>query len=308
MIVYSAHGDLIVSRSIDMTAKVCDTKTGALVHNITIDGYLALSHACSPQGNCLASSWNGNIIRVWSMETGVWIHTLAGHTGLAYGVVYSPDGSRIATCSYNSTIQLWDAGTGQCCQTMQGDNERLMYVLYSPKGDQLVTMSGDGASVWDLSTANRRHDMPHRHGTLHSIVSTLNSVQFATTKRPCGSLQLWDTQSGECLHTLPEATKAAFSPSGAIIACSSHSKGVRLWNVASAERLAVIDGFPSEVSDIAWSHGPTGDNLVAVGMWVHGQVESHDDGRGTMPHSSVLESNEWVSFTQGGRTFRTYKD
>ncbi|MGI2909796.1 WD40 repeat domain-containing protein, partial [Hassallia sp. VBCCA 56010] len=78
-----------------------DVATAKLSQTLTGQSYSVNSVAFSPDGktlasgsgdNTLASSINGNTIKLWDVATGKLSQTLTGHSNLVRSVAFSPDG------------------------------------------------------------------------------------------------------------------------------------------------------------------------------------------------------------------------
>jgi WD40 repeat protein len=82
---FSPDGKKLASASLDLTARVWDTETGAQL-------LILKGHAQSPT----------------SIATGVWT------------VAFSPDGKMLATGGSDRTVRLWEAETGRELKTLSG--------------------------------------------------------------------------------------------------------------------------------------------------------------------------------------------
>ncbi len=72
------------------------------------------------------------------------------------------------------------------------------------------------------------------------------------------TIRIWDTVSGEVVHTLEEHTapvvSMAWSPDGQMLASAAHDKTVRLWSAETGQSLLTLEGHThSFVSSVAWS-------------------------------------------------------
>ena len=161
------------------------------------------------------------------------------------GVAFSPDGSVLATTMVDATVALWDATTGEL------DAE---FVASPPRSDgetsevwPLVDMAFSGDGLW-LAAASA---LPNRS----------NSHWAAT----------WDVSTGaEVSVAIGHSTNissVALSPDGSLLATSSLDSTVKLWDVATAEEVGVLDHVEQALSA---RFSPDGSRLVvASGATVH---------------------------------------
>ena len=106
---YSPDGKRIVSAGNDMTVRIWDADTGALLK--TLEGHqdiVVSSAAYSPDGKRIVSASDDMTVRIWDAETGKAIKTLKGHTSPVNWAGYSSDGKTLASESRDGTILLWD--------------------------------------------------------------------------------------------------------------------------------------------------------------------------------------------------------
>jgi dipeptidyl aminopeptidase/acylaminoacyl peptidase len=120
-VAFSLDDRLIVTGSLDNTARVWEAVSGKAV--FTLDGHArpVAAVAFSPDGRLVASAEGERSagaparphqIRFWDAVTGKELFQFAGHDSDVLSLAFAPDGKRLASGLRNSSILLWDL-TGQ---------------------------------------------------------------------------------------------------------------------------------------------------------------------------------------------------
>jgi WD40 repeat protein len=109
--------------SLDETLRVWSIANGRLVFSVAVEEVVhgsfrsgVVDIAYSPDGACIASSWQDGKVRVWDAKDGRLILCVDGH-GCFAAVAYTQDGARIITHEREDDkehIHMWDAKTGAC--------------------------------------------------------------------------------------------------------------------------------------------------------------------------------------------------
>ena len=184
-------------------------------HIATLEGHTSRirSVAFSPDGTTLASGSVDNTVKLWDIATHAHIATLE-HTDRANSVAFSPDGTTLAAGSIDH-ITLWNVATGKTIATLAEHPYTNRSVVFSPDGTTLASGSGDHIRLWDVEMRIPITTLRHRQGVVvHSVV---------------------------------------FSPDGTLLASGSHDHIVKLWDVATGENIATLEGHTGEVSSVAFS-------------------------------------------------------
>ena len=99
-------------------------------------------------------------VRVWRMEDGKLMATIrAEHVQC---VAFSKDGKWIAAGTYDGDVMVWDAKIYRQARTTWRTNDVIRGVEFSPNSAQLVVFGDHTATVWDITTRERRVG-PLRH-------------------------------------------------------------------------------------------------------------------------------------------------
>jgi WD40 repeat protein len=120
----------------------------------------------------LLSGSKDKTIRVWDMETGEHTATLTGHNGAVYALAVHEN--RLFSSSHDRTIRMWALGTWAMLRTVACAQEQYPRCL-AVSGSQLVSGSYTIRKISDPADAAAR-----------------------------GELQVWDLQSLDHQHTLPQ--------------------------------------------------------------------------------------------------------
>lgn len=154
-------GDLrIATASLDGTARLWDTATGALLATFEHDrASLGLPLRCtllgvawSPDGSRIVTTCEQRIAVVWEVNRPeAPIAILRGHTEGVEWAAWSPDGKQIVTASYDQTVRVWNADGSGTALVLPHDSG-VLSAVFNRDQDKLLSVSSDDRSayVWDL--------------------------------------------------------------------------------------------------------------------------------------------------------------
>jgi RNA polymerase sigma factor (sigma-70 family) len=155
-------------------------------------------------------------------------------------------------------------------------------LLAVPQDDPSVKWSKEGAGfglirLEDLATGEYLLNLPGRGGQSHPLgfspdgrLLVAQHFDFAGRPRPAGrgvecdhTLRVWEVATAGEVLALPSVLNArvAFSPDGRVLAVSSPSQQILLWDLRRGKELRRIRGFGAEVVSLAFS--PDGSRLVS---------------------------------------------
>ena len=230
---FSPDSTLVATGSFDGTVRLWDTTQGTLQHDLKgDDAYWVLSVAFSPDGKQVASGYLGNMVKLWDTKTGALQCDLKGHSKRIAQVLFSPIGRLVASGSWDSTIKLWDTTQANAQPAQDGHSDKVLMVVFSPNGKLVASASAD-------------------HGW--------------TSAHP-GILKLWDTNTGNLLHTLQGVSGVSrsdiaveFSPDSKLVAFRS-AITLRVWDVNTGTPQRAINLDPDRMETAKF---PPDSELVA---------------------------------------------
>jgi eukaryotic-like serine/threonine-protein kinase len=242
--------------------------------------------ALSPDGARLAAgSLTSGTVFVWDVAGGRLVHSFAGPRGTIVRVEFTRDGRRLCAivggraAIVGGRARVWDLAAGTEL-TRPGPPPGLAAVAFYPDGDRVVTTRSDegGLSVLEANTGKElfplqggddplwRKDPGAPHLPLLAVSPDgrlIAGVFPGLERRP---LQVWDAATGQRRHFhllspgyVPRSL--AFSADGRL-AVTAGKPGVRVWEVATGEEVAVYKADKSGSVNAAFD--PAGTRLVSA--------------------------------------------
>ncbi len=212
-------------------------------------------------------------VKIWSLETGQVLGTITGKAidpnqnnprDMVVALAFSRDGKTLATASRTGVVKLWDAAS------------------LAPRPDlaKRVTPPVEEAVAIEASLAPRP-DLAKQGGGV-DVIQFSNDGKTLAAANALGLVTLWDVETGKIKSTFTHVggmNHVLFSPDGKLFAtgggklaspnepepASESPEGsggdVRLWDVATGERVAVLPMPSGKVMRLAFS--PDGRTLAA---------------------------------------------
>jgi WD40 repeat protein len=221
--------------------------------------------ALSPDGKLVAASGD-TVLRFWDVTTGAQRAALDG----SGSPQFSPDGRLLAFAvggySDNHTVRLLDTATGTEFSTLQGI-PRAWGVAFSPDGQMLAASDWDRVTLWNVNDLQApwltesvnpgwARDLAFSHDGRLLAVATNDWIAIF-------DLQSQGSPGYSVQSPLGDVWSLAFSPDGTRLAAAvgDHASGMaQVWDVATGQPLAVLQGHRHRVTGIAYS--PDGRRLV----------------------------------------------
>lgn len=213
------------------------------------------------------------------------------------GIAVSPDGTLVAAnagagrarlgLSATAGTVLWSTADGTVAARL--DNVLSGAIAWHPDGS-LLAIGGpehieltapDGEVLWTL-TGHGPARKDHSHHSIHDLAFSEDGSMLASLS-PDGTVRLWSGIGTSCapgevldVHTL-RALSLSLSPDGTTLAVCGTEAPVELWDIASAERRAVVEG--TEFAPRAVAYAADGTLLIGTGVPAVHTVDSPEEAR-----------------------------
>ena len=259
---FSPDGQLIVSASLDGTARVWDARAGKMIAELRGHTRAVIRASFSPDNQRVLTASADKSARVWDARAGKMLFELLGHPDIVTSAAFSPDGARILTASWDQTARVWDASTGKSLFELRGHSDAVNSASFSRDGKLILTASDDKtARVWDATTGKVMAEMRGHTSTVTSAAFSPDSRRVVTAS---GNIQqrdeiarVWDTSTGKLLVELRGHTDAistaSFSSDGTRVVTASADKTARVWDAASAKNIAEFREHSDRVNTVSFS-------------------------------------------------------
>jgi TPR repeat protein/WD40 repeat protein len=223
--------------------KVWDIPSGRLVRHLDTAGLTGA--ALTADGRTLVTVAHDGYVQRWNAET--WTSDRPVHTGLkgvlAVFMDASPDGGLLAVPN-GTTIGLWDVWTGARIGELTGHTGTQARALFLNDGE-LATLGDRTVRFWDVQALAERRDKRVELPVDVGLIATRGaSGRTLLVSDKQGIVREIDPAVGvvrEVVRANQELSALALSADGALLAASSQSGGVQVWETASGKLVAAFE-------------------------------------------------------------------
>jgi WD40 repeat protein len=257
----------------------------------------------SPDGQKLAASGFGPVVRIWKVGSGTarTIENRGNDPRFVLG--WSDDGDRLILGGLNVPVESWNlvgesdyeseilvqpedrsnmakvmaASTrGKACRLWGPADGRLRLlpasssapnsIAFSPDGRFMATGEAFGAvRLWDLRSGEVLWMRSTDPRGVNSVAFSADGSKLASAGG--GPIRVWDVASGREIAKLGKASGGSatvtFAPDGRRIAGAAWDGSIRIWDLATQREQTRVQGHFGQVLVLAWS--PDGKTLASGG-------------------------------------------
>jgi WD40 repeat protein len=250
----SANDDLLLSTSVDHTARLYDLNDGlphfVLEHNEPVlCGDISAKFA--------ATGAQSGVVRLWDLSTGACVRSFSGHNDGLVLVAFYRGG--LLTASKDETIKLWDLESGDCIETIK--NFPGGQTILSQEQDKLYFSRGGEIVALRLSDKTRQLFQSSDDDRQNLLGFVLNGrrllVSFAKVSNspspPFQWFTTFNTETGKEENDQPHRSVSSllFSPDGEH-SISWEDNSARLCNEEKPTQTRSLGAFPERLTCVAF--------------------------------------------------------
>jgi len=251
-------------------------KAGAWKEITTLKGFNGLVYALafSPDGKYLATGNKASAL-IWNTETWKLLHTIHGSRTLVHAVAFSPDGRYLATGHWDNPARIWETGNWHELALLRGNRSATttgaLAVAFSADNKYLATGSADNAILlWEVKDEQNAAGFKTRvtEDGILAAFSPDGKYLVANTIRYVDSAKIVETGTWKTVADLKQFKKwvgfndFAFSYDNRYVAAGCSDESTIVWETATGNQWAVLDGKSGAVERIAFS--PDGKYLATA--------------------------------------------
>ncbi|KAI0820693.1 WD40-repeat-containing domain protein [Trametes gibbosa] len=230
---YSQDGSKIVTASVDMTLRLWEASSGALLHTMKHDA-VVMNAIFSPNGQLVGSCSADYFAKIWDAKTGRLLHGLAHH-GAVWSVAFDPESRRIVTGADDASSVIWSAESGEALVILREHPAPVWAVAFSPDGRRVMSASNDmSLKICDSFTGELLHTLT-RNDALVNVAVFSPDGEYIASGGGANEVHVWNAHTGKGFPAMgghfDKITALQFSPENDRIVSSSDDGTVRIWTL-----------------------------------------------------------------------------
>jgi eukaryotic-like serine/threonine-protein kinase len=248
-VAFSPDGSSVVTSSQDHTARIWDTKTGALRGTPLQHREAVHPVAISPSGHLLVTACDDHTARIWNMQTGQPVGPPLLHAHDLRDVDFSIDDATVVTSCRDGSVRVWDLAAGPKWWWAGAlDSAEDVFFLNGPL--DIIKSSRWGAVLKDpkgVSFLGLHHSqprlitqMPETKPRTAAASQDGERILIVSQRGGTAELRLWSTATSQPLGPAFSLTEALAAVSGDALTLlvrhqSKSNSFIQIWNAVTGK-------------------------------------------------------------------------
>ncbi len=189
---FSPNGRLMASCMVNRRFQLRKFPSGDDV-DFTFDTGTTLGVRFSPDGNIVATTARGNVLRLWHITPPLSVVELEGGSSF-WTTAFSPDGRRIAAGGWSRNVDIWDVESGRRLAVCEGHTGLVGEIAFRPGDANVLASAGAEGSVrlWDVPSGRCLATLEAFDGWDALTVSFTPDGRYLASSSAVGDVVVWD--------------------------------------------------------------------------------------------------------------------
>lgn len=305
---FSSDGRLLLTGSLDGSARLWNVETGEVVEDYPIPDNTVNSAVFTPDGQAIVLGLSNGSTQVWGVEQtpGSLLRQFTftdanAKDGMVFDAILTPD-QKYIFASVGRKVVFLDAATREVVRHFQEPSQGVAENLdLTPDGKIGFTATGNEVGVWDLETGQLLHSLFLQGEFPDAVRVTQDGKQVLAAEREGDSLMLWNLDDQALVWQRDGIGIGIFdiAVSGNLIALATCAEHERVNNVCVSGVIVLVDKETGETIGHLEGHG---DNVIAVAFNHDGSLLLSSDSDGLIFLWDMVERNVMRRFSghEGG--------
>ncbi len=250
---WSPDGKYLASIDERCIAKIWDTETWKVIHELGDNSNCIFDINWSPKGDKIAITFVEKDTKIWDLETEDYVSTLFGNLSVITDISVHNNKRIIAVASYDGVAKVWDLETGILIKSLNHGDYPVECIRWSPDGNKLATLCQDVIKVFDSNNYKLSDSISINSGydSKRKIEWSPDNSKIAVTCH--NDIQIWNLETNQKEISLDESNffvdvrNLSWSPDASMILVSMHDT-TKIWDAYSGKKILDIEDYVAHSS------------------------------------------------------------